>query len=96
MCIGFPMRVVESDEFTALCERRGEAQRLSMLLVGAQPPGVFVLAHLGAAMRVLDSEEAELIDAALDGLAAASQGRDFEANFADLIGREPQLPDHLK
>jgi hydrogenase expression/formation protein HypC len=96
MCIGFPMQVIEGDEFTALCARRGERRRLSMMLVGAQPPGTFVLAHLDAAMRVIDEAEAQLIDAALDGLAAAVDGQDFEAQFADLIGREPELPAHLK
>jgi hydrogenase expression/formation protein HypC len=96
MCIGFPMRVIEGDEFTALCERGGERRRLSMMLVGAQRPGSFVLVHLDAAIRVLEEEEAQLIDAALDGLAAAADGQDFEAQFADLIGREPELPAHLK
>jgi [NiFe] hydrogenase assembly HybE family chaperone len=34
MCLGIPMQVVESDEFTALCERRGEQRRLNMMLIG--------------------------------------------------------------
>ena len=96
MCIGFPMRVVEGDDLTALCERRGETQRVSMLLVGAQPPGAHVLAHLGAAVRVLDPEEARLIEDALDGLAAAIRGENVDRLFADLVGREPQLPEHLR
>ncbi len=96
MCIGFPMRVVEGDDLTALCERRGEAQAVSMLLVGAQPPETHVLVHLGSAVRVLDPEEARLIDDALDGLAAAMEGRNVDAMFADLVGREPELPEHLR
>jgi hydrogenase expression/formation protein HypC len=96
MCIGLPMRVVEGDDMTALCERAGGLTRLSMLLVGAQPPGAHVLAHLGAAIRVLDAEEARLIDEALLGLAEAVAGEDFSARFADLIDREPQLPEHLR
>jgi hydrogenase expression/formation protein HypC len=96
MCIGLPMRVVEGDEMTALCERGGQTTRLSMLLVGAQTPGAWVLAHLGSAMRVLEADEARLIDEALTGLAEAVEGGDYEARFADLIGREPQLPEHLR
>jgi hydrogenase expression/formation protein HypC len=96
MCIGLPMRVVEGDDVTALCERAGSVTRLSMLLVGAQAPGAHVLAHLGSAIRVLDAEEARLIDEALLGLAEAVEGGDFTARFADLIDREPQLPEHLR
>ena len=42
---------------------------------------------------MLDPEEARLIDA-LDGLAAAMEGRNVDAMFADLVGREPELPEH--
>ncbi len=96
MCIGVPMRVIEGDDMTALCERAGATHRVSMWLVGAQPPGAYVLTHLGAAVRALDPEEARLIDEALTGLAEAVEGGDYEARFADLIGREPQLPEHLR
>ena len=96
MCIGFPMRVIEGDDLTARCDRRGESRTVSMLLVGAQAPGAQVLVHLGSAVRVLDPDEARLIDDALDGLAAAMEGRNVDALFADLVGREPQLPEHLR
>src|SRR4051812_38942881 len=92
MCIGLPMRVIESDETSALCERAGVATRVSMWLIGAQAPGTYVLAHLGTAIRALAPEEAHLIDEALLGLAEAAEGGDYEARFADLIGREPELP----
>ena len=55
-----------------------------------------MLAHLGSAIRVIDAEEARLIDEALLGLAEAVEGGDFLARFADLIDREPQLPEHLR
>ena len=90
------MTVIEGDDMTALCERRGEAQTVTMLLVGAQSKGARVLVHLGSAVRVLDADEARLIDDALDGLAAAMEGRNVDALFADLVGREPQLPEHLR
>ncbi|MGB5085146.1 MAG: HypC/HybG/HupF family hydrogenase formation chaperone [Methylocystis silviterrae] len=95
MCLGVPMRVIDGDDMSALCEGAGRTERISMLLIGAQPPGAHVLVHLGTAMRVLEEEEAALITAALKGLDAALAGRTFEAHFADLIDREPQLPAHL-
>ncbi len=96
MCLGFPMTVLSGDDSQALCARKGETQSVSMLLVGAQASGTFVLVHLGTAMRVLDEDEAQSIDAALEGLAAALKGGDFEHYFADLINREPQLPAFLR
>jgi len=96
MCIGLPMRVVTGDEFFAECDRRGAIERVSLLLVGPQPPGTPVLVHLGTAVRVLEADEARLIDDALDGVAAAVEGRPYDHLFADLIDREPQLPDFLR
>jgi hydrogenase expression/formation protein HypC len=96
MCIGIPMQVVDGDELAAFCERHGAVASISMLLVGAQPAGTFVLTHLGSAIRVLDANEAQAIDDALRGLAAAVEGQEFEALFADLIAREPELPEHLR
>ena len=96
MCVGIPMRIIESDDMVALCERHGAARRISMLLVGAQPKGAFVLTHLDSAIRVIDVDEAKLIDDALAGLARAIEGDSFGDLFADLIDREPQLPLHLR
>lgn len=96
MCLGFPMRVVEANGLAAVVERRGERQPVSLALVGAVPVGTAVLVHLGSAVRVLEEAEVGLIDAALDGLGAALAGENTDAYFADLIGREPQLPEHLR
>lgn len=96
MCLGVPMTVIDDGPFTALCGRGEERRPVSMLLVGSQPPGTRVLVHIDTAVRVLDAEEAEAIDRALEGLSAALDGRAFDHLFADLIDREPQLPDHLK
>lgn len=96
MCIGIPMRVISCNPFEALCERHGVTQGISMMLIGEQVPGTWVLTHLGSAIRVLDDEEARMIDDALSGLAEAVEGRDFDALFADLIDREPELPPHLR
>lgn len=96
MCVGLPMSIVEGDEMSALCQRGDERRRVSMLLIGPQPVGTQVLVHIDTAVRVLDAEEAILIDRALDGLAAAMRGEEFESLFADLSEREPQLPEHLR
>jgi len=55
-----------------------------------------VLGHIDTAIRVLDAGEARLIDDALKGLEAAMRGENFDSLFADLIEREPKLPDHLR
>lgn len=96
MCVGMPMMVLECDGMSALVERRGQQQRVSMLLLGDVPVGTQVLVFLDSAVRILDPQEAQDIDNALDGLAAALEGRDFDHLFADLINREPQLPEHLR
>ena len=96
MCLGIPMTVVDGDDFAATCERAGERRLVSMLLIGAQPIGTKVLVHIDSAIRVLDEAEAELIDNALAGVAAALEGRDFDHLFADLVDREPQLPEFLR
>lgn len=96
MCLGIPMRIVECDDFSALCERRGETRRVSMLLLGRQEVGALVLVHIDSAVRLLDQAEARQIDDALDGVAAALNGENFDHLFADLVNREPQLPDFLR
>jgi hydrogenase expression/formation protein HypC len=88
MCLGIPMQVVASDEFTALCERRGEQRRLNMMLIGPQPVGTWVLAIMDHAREVLAPERAQQIDEAVLGLEAAMRGEtDLDSFFADL-----QLP----
>jgi len=74
MCIGIPMRVLESGMATALCEGRGERHRLNMMMVGEVPAGSWVLAFVGSAREVLSEEEAARINRALDGLEAALRG----------------------
>ncbi len=71
MCLGVPMRIIESDGFTALCERAGERRRVNVMLLDEAPAGAFVLVHVNNAVRLLDEEEAGLIDEALDELVSA-------------------------
>lgn len=96
MCIGFPMTVIEGDAFQALCERRGEQRRVSMALLGAQPAGARVLVHIDSAVRLLDPLEAAQIDDALEALERALAGENVDHLFADLVDREPELPEFLR
>ncbi len=75
MCLGVPMRIIESDGFTALCERRGERRRVNVMLIEEAPVGAWALVHVSNAVRLLDEEEASLIDEALDELARALSDR---------------------
>jgi hydrogenase expression/formation protein HypC len=96
MCLGIPMTLLADGDMTAPCGRGGETRTISLLLIGPQPAGTRVLVHIDTAVRVLDAEEAEAIDRALEGVAAALDGRAFEHLFQDLIDREPTLPAHLR
>lgn len=99
MCLGIPMQVVEPHgEGAAWCVGRDGRALIDMALVGAQAPGTWLLTFVGAAREVMTPESAAQVDAALDALAAVLQGDGaaIDAAFADLVGREPQLPDHLR
>ena len=47
-------------------------------------------------MRVLDDLEAQQIDDALSALEAALRGESVDHLFADLVDREPELPEFLR
>jgi hydrogenase expression/formation protein HypC len=96
MCIGMPMQVVEPDGSFAWCEADQQRERLDMMLVGDQPAGTWVLGFHGAARQVLSAKEAALARAGRQALAAVlgGDGR-IDDFFADLVGREPELPAHL-
>lgn len=96
MCIGLPMRVVETDGITATVEGRGERRQVSVLVVGEVPVGTAVMVHLDNAMRVLAEEDVPLIERALEAAEAAARGAPWQHLMADLIDREPELPAHLK
>lgn len=90
MCLGIPMRVLESHPFLSQCEGRGEIRPLRMALVGTQKPGTWVMAFLDQARQVLSEDEAREINLALDALEAAFDGEtDFERFFPDLPSHSP-------
>lgn len=99
MCIGIPMCVVEAGWGQSGCRPRdgGEVRQVDMVLVGDQPVGTWVLVFLGAAREVLDEATAHQISDALMALDLAMRGgQGVDHLFADLVDREPQLPDFLK
>jgi len=97
MCIGTPLRVIEADGSFAWCEADGQRERLDMMLIGDQPVGTWVLGFHGAARQVLTDQEAAHSRAGRRALAAVLSGDGrVDEFFADLVGREPELPAHLR
>ncbi|MCU7809521.1 MAG: HypC/HybG/HupF family hydrogenase formation chaperone [Candidatus Thiodiazotropha sp. (ex Semelilucina semeliformis)] len=97
MCIGLPMQVVASESGYALCDGMGERRRVDTLLVGDQPVGGWLLVFLDSAREVLTEVQAEQIQKALQALDQVLNGEtDVGHLFADLVEREPQLPEHLQ
>ncbi|WP_029356673.1 HypC/HybG/HupF family hydrogenase formation chaperone [Bosea sp. 117] len=97
MCLGIPMRIEHIDGLQAQCSHDGEVHLIDLALLPDARVGDHVLTFLGTGRRLLDAEEAGLIGEALAAVAAVMSGSsaDIEAAFADLVGREPQLPAHL-
>ena len=98
MCLGIPMQVLEGGSMEASCRDGDLVTRVDLSLVGPQPEGTWVLVSLGSAREVVDERRAREVRAALQALQAVMRGEtvDLAAHFADLIGREPQLPPHLQ
>ncbi|MGY4157720.1 hydrogenase expression/formation protein HypC [Bradyrhizobium sp. USDA 4461] len=90
------MTIVETDGITALCEYGDERRRVSVMLISGATIGAKVLVHIDTAVRLLEEDEASRISEALGGLEAILDGENCDRFFADLIGHEPQLPDHLR
>ncbi len=98
MCLGIPMQVLEAHENSALCEGRNGRQVINTMLVDRVEVGQWLMTFLDAGREVIDAERAALVNAALDGLQAVSEGGevDLDVFFADLVNREPQLPEFLR
>jgi hydrogenase expression/formation protein HypC len=96
MCIGVPMQVVAVDGLTAQCAARDGVHAVDMSLAADARPGDWVMVFLGAAREVISAEAAGATLDALEALELAMRGEtSFDHLFADLIGREPELPEHL-
>lgn len=97
MCIGIPMQVVEQHAESARCIYQGQESLVDMMLVGQQPAGTWLLVFLDTAREVLSEQKARQISDALEAMRLAMQGdSQIDHLFADLVGREPQLPEFLK
>jgi hydrogenase assembly chaperone HypC/HupF len=97
MCIGIPMQVTEVEDMFAWCEGRNGRKRINTMLISAVQPGDWLLTFLDSAREAIDAERAAMVNSALDALERVAAGQnDFDDCFADLIGREPQLPDFLR
>ena len=98
MCLGIPMQVIEAHENSALCEGRNGRQLINTMLLGKVEAGQWLMTFLDAGREVIDAERAALVNSALDGLQAMADGGevDMDVFFADLVNREPQLPEFLR
>jgi hydrogenase expression/formation protein HypC len=96
MCIGTPMQILEASPWRATALATDGVRCLSLTLTGPLEPGSWVLAQGDLAIRQITPDDADLIEAALDACLRAENGQDWEAGFADLINREPELPAHLR
>lgn len=101
MCLAIPLQVIRMEGTTALCQGRNGVERLDTMLTGPLEAGQWILGFLGAAREVIDAERAAQIEEALVALEAILQGGGknedlIHSAFADLIDREPQLPDFLR
>lgn len=94
MCLGIPMRVVELEPGCAVVERDGEHRQVDIRLLGDVKPGTYVLVNADVAFRLIDDEEAQVVERAVRALEAALRGEDPSFGFEDL-DREPTLPPHL-
>ena len=96
MCIGVPHEIIEIGFTQARARSRSGEAVIDMALVGDQPVGTHVLVFLGAAREVLDPLRASQIADALEAMERVMAGdSNIDHLFADLIAREPQLPEHL-
>ncbi len=97
MCIGIPMQVISTDGMFAWCDGRGGNKRINTMLLGEVQPGDWLLTFLDSARELIDAERAALVNSALDALERVATGQnDIDDCFADLTGREPQLPEFLR
>jgi hydrogenase expression/formation protein HypC len=92
------MKIVSCEGSVAVCrnDEEGRDEVVDLSLIGTQKAGNWVLVFMGAAREVIDPDQLEVVLQARKAMAAALKGEDVDAFFADLVGREPELPDFLK
>lgn len=98
MCIGIPMQVLEVDTGRARCADGVFDQWVDTRLVDPVNVGSWLLVFADAAREIISPQRAALIADALEALRASAAGdiERIDQLFADLVDREPQLPEHLR
>lgn len=90
MCVGIPMRVVQTEPGFAWCEGRGERRKVSTLLLGSLSTDDWLLVFLNDAREKISAQRAEHINQALDLVDQALAGRYVPgATDAD---KAPEMP----
>jgi len=86
MCIGVPMKIVETGFGVAVCESKGKRHEIDTMLIGEQPVGTWVLVFINAARQVIEPDEAMRIASALEALEKVMAGdNEIDHLFPDLI-----------
>ncbi len=97
MCIGIPMQIIGFAGDLAVCVQQEQQHLIDIQLVENLEIGTWVLVFLDTAREVVSAEQAVLINNALEALRLSLQGEtNFDHLFADLVNREPQLPEFLR
>ena len=97
MCLGIPMQVIASHPHHAVCRQAdGSTVQIDTQLVGQQPEGTWLMTFLNSAREVISAERAREVQDALQALQNVMAGQAIDHLFADLVDREPQLPEFLR
>ncbi len=73
MCLGIPVKVIETDGQSAVVEVGGARREISLLLLDGVAPGDWVILHAGFAIEKMDEVEAEKTLALLRELPGAAE-----------------------
>jgi len=91
------MQVVDFNGEYAICQRDGKPHLIDTQLVGKPQIGDWLLTFLDTAREIISPEHAAQIQDALQALSLTLQGEtNIDHLFADLVNREPQLPEFLR
>jgi hydrogenase expression/formation protein HypC len=93
MCLAIPMCIVSIDDFSALCEARGQQRRVSLLPLFGESlaPGDWVQVHLDRAVQRMTAEDAAAAWEVFDLILAAQ-----EPVGSTRSGAKPAATGHLR
>lgn len=92
------MQIVEVDGLVAKCrnDEENRYEKVDLSLIGEQPVGTWLTVFLGSGREVIAPEDLDTVLQSRKAMVAALTGGSVDEFFADLVDREPQLPDFLK